>query len=82
MAASPSVIDVKKSFLHSQVRILNATLEPPHDWNRHIPIPGESKLRDKAVQEALQRCQSSQFPVPKCHIEYDYTSLTLEFEQK
>ena len=56
MATPPSVIDLKKSFLSTQVRTLNAPLEPSHDWRENAPVPEEGALKDKTVQEVLQKC--------------------------
>ena len=56
MAIPPSVIDLKKSFLSTQVRTLNAPLAPSNDWRENGPIPEEGELKDKLVQEVLQKC--------------------------
>ena len=56
MAVPPSVIDLKKSFLYTQVRALNAPLEPSRDWRENAPIPEEGELKDRVVQEVLYKC--------------------------
>lgn len=56
MAAPPSVIDIKRSFLNTQIRTLNAPLEPSHDWREHAPHREEGDLKDRIVQEVLQKC--------------------------
>ncbi len=58
MAAPPSIIDLKKSFLSTQIRTLNAPLEPPRDWRENCPAPDEGELKDKVVREVLQKCKS------------------------
>ena len=56
MAAPPPIIDLKKSFLSTQVRSLNAPLEPSSDWRENAPITEEVELKDRIVQDALQKC--------------------------
>ncbi len=56
MAAQPSVIDIKKSFLSTQIRTLNAPLELSRGWRDNAPTPEDAELKDRLVQEVLQRC--------------------------
>lgn len=56
MAAPLSIIDLKKSFLSTQIRKLNAPLEPSHDWREIVPVPEEGGLKDRIVPEVLQKC--------------------------
>ena len=55
MAVQPSLIDIKKSFLGTQVRTLNAPLEPSRDWRDNASIPEEGELKDRLIQEVLQK---------------------------
>ena len=62
MTAPPAVIEFKKSFLSTQIRILNATLEPFHDWRENAPFPKEGELKDKVIHEVLQKCMLKEVP--------------------
>lgn len=54
MAAQVSILDLKKSFLNSQIRILNATLEPSPDWSLDAPAE-HGELNDRLVKIILQK---------------------------
>ena len=56
MEVSPSVIDLKKSFLSTQIRALNAPFVSPSDERENTPVPEEGELKEKVVQEVLQKC--------------------------
>lgn len=56
MAAPLSVIDLKKSFLGMQIRTLNAPLQPSRDWRENAPVSEEGELKERVVQEVLQKC--------------------------
>ena len=58
MGTADTVIDFKKAFLQSQVRILSAPLEPSRHWRNHASAPAEGELKEKVVQEVLQKCMT------------------------
>ncbi|KAI9823714.1 MAG: hypothetical protein M1832_002271 [Thelocarpon impressellum] len=55
MAAPKTVIDLKRTFLTSQVRLLNEPLQPPGDWQDRLAEHDEGELRDDVVAEVLQK---------------------------
>lgn len=59
MTTADTVIALKTSFLNSQVRILNAPLEPSRNWRNHGPAPPEGDLKERVVQEVLHKCTSA-----------------------
>ncbi|KAI4126824.1 MAG: hypothetical protein LQ347_004824 [Umbilicaria vellea] len=58
MAAPDTVIALKTSFLNSQVRILNAPLEPSRNWRDHGYAPPEGDLKERVVQGVLHKLDS------------------------
>ena len=59
MANADTVIALKTSFLNSQVRILNASLEPSRNWRNHGRTPAEGDLKERVVQEVLYKRTSA-----------------------
>jgi hypothetical protein len=57
MDASRTVFELKSAFIRAQVRILSESLEPPEDWRIYTTESEEDELSDKAVQDALQKCE-------------------------
>lgn len=55
MANPDTVIALKTSFLNSQIRILNAPLEPSRNWRDHGPAPQDGDLKERVVQEILHK---------------------------
>lgn len=50
-----TIIDLKLSFLRSQLLILNAPLSPSPRWREAGPVPEQGELKEKLVQEAVQK---------------------------
>ena len=50
------MIDLKKSFLTKQIRILDTPLKTSHDWRRNASASEEGNLKEKAVQEVVHKC--------------------------
>ena len=46
---------LKRSFLSSQVRVLNTPLELGEDWRDAGPSPDEGDLKDAVVDEVLRK---------------------------
>lgn len=57
MDASRTVFELKLAFIRAQVRILSESLEPPENWRIYATESEEDELSDKAVQDALQKCE-------------------------
>ncbi|KAI9836515.1 MAG: hypothetical protein M1838_005012 [Thelocarpon superellum] len=55
MAAAPTVVDLKKGFLSSQIRLLHAPLQPPRRWQENLPTPADGDLRGSVVGEVLYK---------------------------
>ncbi|MCJ1483115.1 hypothetical protein MMC06_003281 [Schaereria dolodes] len=50
-----TIIEHKKAFLNSQIRILNTRLEPSRHWRDNLPIPEQGEIKGKVVQEVLHK---------------------------
>lgn len=50
---SSTIIDLKLSFLRSQLLVLNAPLSPSSRWRDAGHVPEQGELKEKLVQEAL-----------------------------
>jgi hypothetical protein len=50
-----TIIDLKKSFLQSQVRNLNSPLKPAPDWRDTGLIVEQGELNERVVQEAVNK---------------------------
>ncbi|KAI9802707.1 MAG: hypothetical protein M1825_002729 [Sarcosagium campestre] len=55
---APTVIDLKKAFLTSQVRLLNAPPQPPRTWQDDLPETDDGQLRDNTVADVLSQVES------------------------
>ena len=52
---SSSIPALKRTFLNSQVRILNAPLEPPDDWRGARPRNEREALDEEVVGDVMQK---------------------------
>jgi len=52
---SSTIIDLKLSFLRSQLLVLNAPVSPSPRWRDAGPVPAQGELKEKLVQEALHK---------------------------
>ncbi|MCJ1250935.1 hypothetical protein MMC30_008163 [Trapelia coarctata] len=50
-----TIINLKISFLRSQLLILNAPLSPSPRWGDARPVPEQGELKEKLVQEAVHK---------------------------
>ncbi|KAI9680677.1 MAG: hypothetical protein M1817_004117 [Caeruleum heppii] len=73
MAAPRTVIDHKKAFLSSQVRLLSVPLQPPRHWQDRLPTPDEGDLRGSVVGEVLYKLNV----VASHHAKASYSSQAL-----
>ena len=55
IAMSSSIPALKRTFLASQVRILNAPLEPPADWREGRGLVLEGALEEEVVEEVMRK---------------------------
>lgn len=53
MEAHSYVIDLKQFFLNSQIRTLNATLEPSPEWRESATSSEHGDLDEQTVQDVL-----------------------------
>ncbi|KAI9799761.1 MAG: hypothetical protein M1833_003880 [Piccolia ochrophora] len=58
MAGRDAVVDLKKAFLSTQVRVLNAPLHPPHNWQDQLDNPDDGDLRESTVTDVLTQLES------------------------
>lgn len=51
-----TIIELKKAFLTTQIRLLTAPLQPPPtDWQERLPEPEEGDLRDGVIRDVLHK---------------------------
>ncbi|MCJ1472668.1 hypothetical protein MMC13_001317 [Lambiella insularis] len=50
-----TIIDLKKSFLQTQVRTLNLPLSPSHGWRDNSPASSQDDLEEEVVQEVVHK---------------------------
>lgn len=54
--AEQMIIDLKKAFLTTQIRLLTAPVQPPPaDWQEQLPEPEEGDLRESVVRDVLHK---------------------------
>ena len=53
--ASDTIVDLKKSFLLSQLRTLSTPITPGADWKERAPESEDGALKERVVGEALYR---------------------------
>lgn len=54
MATQLSILDLKKAFLATQIRILNTTLEPPPNWSSNT-LANHAELDERIVNHVLYK---------------------------
>lgn len=55
-STNPTIIDLKTTFLRSQILLLSATLRPSSTFTtNNASLPADVALREKAVDEALYK---------------------------
>lgn len=57
MPLEETIINLKKRFIASQVRLLNGTLQPSRDWREYAPQTEHGDLSERIVGEALYQGQ-------------------------
>ncbi|KAI9834327.1 MAG: hypothetical protein M1826_004253 [Phylliscum demangeonii] len=57
MSSTPAhtVIDLKKAFIASQIRLLSAPIQPPADWQDRLAEPEQGDLRESVIKEVLHK---------------------------
>ncbi|KAI9812899.1 MAG: hypothetical protein M1827_004417 [Pycnora praestabilis] len=73
MAAADTIIELKESFLRSQVRQLSAPLQPSRHWRDFAPVPEEGDLKEKVVAEVLYKLNT----IARRHNKAAYSSQAL-----
>lgn len=56
MESTRTITELKSIFIRAQIRILSERIEPPEDWRSYATGNEEDELRDKVVEDVLQKC--------------------------